>query len=161
MCRRFSCGYGYLHCPLARRLAVLSGVGRPTPLQPSIPYDGGSVTPRSRQHPRRGLRNIDRICIACPIRVRLSSRLTLIRITLIRKPWAFGVDVHCVHCRYSCLHFRFRTLQRDSRRAFNADRNAPLPHAHFRTRTPGFGGGLHARSSSARVRSTSELLRTL
>ena len=90
-------------------------------------------------------------------RARLRPRLTLIRLALIRNPWTSGVRVSHSHCRYSCLHLPFRTLQRDSRRAFRAVRNAPLPIRISR----GFGGALNARSSSIPDRSTSELLRTL
>ena len=60
-------------------------------LQPSIPSDGGSVTPRSLPRLRSGCRNINRLSIIFPSRVRLRSRLTLIRLTLFRKPWVFGV----------------------------------------------------------------------
>ena len=60
-------------------------------LQPSIPSDGGSVTPRSLPRLRSGCRNINRLSIISPSRVRLRSRLTLIRLTLFRKPWVFGV----------------------------------------------------------------------
>ena len=90
--------------------------------------------------------------------MRLRTRLTLIRLAWIRKPWACGVRVSRPHCRYSCLHLRFRALHRPSRDGFCAARNAPLPML-FASR--GFGCGLHARSSSMRDRSTSELLRTL
>jgi len=60
-------------------------------------------------------------------RVRLSSRLTLIRLALIRKPWTSGVRVSHPHCRYSCLHLPFRTLQRASPARLRRIRNAPLP----------------------------------
>ena len=62
-----------------------------------------------------------------PFRGTLRTRLTLIRMTLIRKPWACGVRGSRPHCRYSCLHLLFRTLQATSRLPFNAVRNAPLP----------------------------------
>ena len=38
-------------------------------------------------------RNINRLSIISPSRVRLRSRLTLIRLTLFRKPWVFGVNI--------------------------------------------------------------------
>ena len=60
-------------------------------------------------------------------RVRLRTRLTLIRLALIRNPWTSGVGVSHPHCRYLCLHLLFRTLQQTSQSAFDADRNAPLP----------------------------------
>ena len=90
-------------------------------------------------------------------RVRLRTRLTLIRLALIRNPWTSGVRVSRPHCRYLCLHLLFHTLQHASQRTFNAEWNAPLPIyiSH------GFGGVLNARSLSIPDRSTSELLRTL
>ena len=60
-------------------------------------------------------------------RVRLRTRLTLIRLALIRNPWTSGVRVSHPHCRYLCLHLLFQTLQQPSRTTFNADWNAPLP----------------------------------
>ena len=65
-------------------------------LQPSIPSDGGSVTPRSLPRLRSGCRNINRLSIIYPSRVRLRSRLTLIRLTLFRKPWVFGVIISII-----------------------------------------------------------------
>ncbi len=103
------------------------GFQSPYVLQPPIPSGGGSVTPRSRAHLMRGLRNIDRIAIRCPSRVPVRSRLTLMRLALFRKPWVVGARVSDARCRYSCLHFLFRTLQQRSRVTFGADRNAPLP----------------------------------
>ena len=89
----FSCGFGYLRCPLVRRLAVLSGLDFSTSLQPPFPSGGGSVTPRSHVRPQSERRNINRLVIGCPSRVPLSPRLTLIRLALFRKPWAFGGGV--------------------------------------------------------------------
>ena len=64
-------------------------------------------------------------------RVRLRTRLTLIRLALIRNPWTSGVGVSHPHCRYLCLHLLFQTLQQASRPIFNADWNAPLPILHI------------------------------
>ena len=63
-------------------------------LQRGIPSPRASFTPRSPADPRSGFRNLDRMAIAVPLRVTLRSRLTLIRLALIRKPWAFGVRVY-------------------------------------------------------------------
>ena len=60
-------------------------------------------------------------------RLPLRSRLTLIRLALIRKPWSFGVEVSRLHYRYLYLHLLFRTLQPASPPTFAAVRNAPLP----------------------------------
>ena len=93
-------------------------------------------------------------------RLSLRTRLTLIRLALIRKPWSYGEGVFRPLCRYLCLHLLFRELQRGSARTFNASRNAPLPMTHFAP-SHDFGTGLHARLLSTRDRSTGELLRTL
>ena len=60
-------------------------------------------------------------------RVRLRTRLTLIRLALIRNPWTSGVRVSHPHCRYLCLHLLFHTLQLTSQWTFNVEWNAPLP----------------------------------
>jgi hypothetical protein len=97
--------------------------------------------------------------ISFAYRLHLRSRLTLIRLTLIRKPWSIGGQVFHLPYRYLCLHFLFWTLQHALQHTFNADQNALLPPALRRTHS--FGGMLNARSLSMPDRSTSELLRTL
>ena len=73
------------------------------------------------------LTNINVIPIDYAFRPRLRGRLTLLRLTLSRKPWDFGdSDSHTV-CRYSCQHSRFRYLQQTLRFTFADLRNAPLP----------------------------------
>ena len=57
--------------------------------------------------------------IAFPMRVRLRSRLTLIRLALIRKPWSFGEGVSRPLYRYLYLHLLFRNLQHGSRHIFS------------------------------------------
>ena len=106
----------------------------------------------------RRRRNLQRLPIGLALRLILRSRLTLIRLALIRKPWSFGGRVSRPPCRYLCLHLLFRALQRPSRNAFRARGMLPYrPHTGSR----GFGGVFHARLLSMRRRSTSELLRTL
>ena len=79
-------------------------------LQPSIPSDGGSVTPRSLPRLRSGCRNINRLSIIFPSRVRLRSRLTLIRLTLFRKPWVFGVNISIfIIVTYAYIFFSARS----------------------------------------------------
>ena len=95
--------------------------------QRTIPSVRGSFTPSSPHRNASRLRNIDRISISFAVRLRLRSRLTLIRLTLIRKPWSIGEQVFHLLNRYLCLHFLFRTLQHGLRHTFNADRNALLP----------------------------------
>ena len=65
----------------------------PYVLQPPITSGGAGVTPRSLLHLYCECRNINRLSITCASRLPLRSRLTLIRLTLFRKPWVFGVNV--------------------------------------------------------------------
>ena len=101
--------------------------------------------------------NINQLSIDLRFRLGLRTRLTLIRLALIRKPWSYGVRVTLPHYRYSCLHLLFHTLHQISRFSFYAEWNAPLP----RFRAQNFGDMLDARLLSTLCRSTSELLRTL
>jgi hypothetical protein len=71
--------------------------------------------------------NINMLSIEYAIRLLLRPRLTLIRLTLIRKPWSSGVRVSHPHYRYLCLHLLFCTLQHGLHHSFNAVQNAPLP----------------------------------
>ena len=68
------------------------GFQSPYVLQPSIPSDGGSVTPRSLNVLYSEYWIINQFSIVFASRLPLRSRLTLIRLTLFRKPWVFGVD---------------------------------------------------------------------
>ena len=85
-----ACSPALSDCP-----KTLGTVGFQSPyvLQPSIPSDGGSVTPRSPPFLCRGYRNINRFAIRFASRLLLSPRLTLIRLTLFRKPGVFGVRI--------------------------------------------------------------------
>ncbi len=105
-------------------------------------------------------RNINRIVIACPFRVRLSSRLTLIRLALFRKPWVFGVGVSTpIIVTYAYIFFSYRSSNPHESPSTPV---SMLPyHYAFTCEVLGFGAGLDARSSSTQRRSTSELLRTL
>ena len=156
---RFSCKYGYLRYPLSRSLAVLSGFSLPTPLNRPFRRTAAVSLLGLWSSCNASYRNIHRLSIRFASRLPLRSRLTLIRLTLFRKPWGFGVYVSVIHCRYLCLHFLFQTLQQTSRFTFDADWNAPLPRIIKRVLS--FGDSFYARSSSTHHRSTSELLRTL
>ena len=70
---------------------------------------------------------LTRSSIGLAARLSLRTRLTLIRLALIRKPWSFGEGVSRPLYRYLYLHLPFHTLQRASMRAFYAEWNAPLP----------------------------------
>ena len=128
-------------------------------LQRGLPSPRAGFTPRSRPCQHDMFRNLYRMSITCPSRVPLSSRLTLIRLTLFRKPWVFGAGVSTpVIVTYAYIFFSGRSSNPHGI-TFYAVRNAPLPLI-FR-QVHGFGGSLDARSSSTQRRSTSELLRTL
>ena len=77
-------------CPKTR---CTVGFQSPYALQRAIPSARGSATSRSLALLYSEYRNINRLVIGCPSRVLLSPRLTLIRLTLFRKPWVFGVNI--------------------------------------------------------------------
>ena len=95
--------------------------------------------------------------IACASRLRLRTRLTLIRLALIRKPWSYGEGVSRPLYRYLYLHLLFHTLQHGSRHTFYAEWNAPLPILTI----PRLRQDAYTRLLSTPDPSTSELLRTL
>ena len=65
--------------------------------------------------------------IGLAVRLSLRTRLTLIRLALIRKPESCGEGVSHPLYRYLYLHLLFHTLQQGSRPTFDAEWNAPLP----------------------------------
>ena len=91
-------------------------------LRPSTPhYVAGRechfcVTPLPNVTIGTGILN--RFAIAFAFQLRLRSRLTLIRLALIRNPWVFGGRVSHPSYRYSCLQFLCRPLQPSSQRTF-------------------------------------------
>ena len=127
-------------------------------LQRAIPAARGSVTSRSRIHQQGRRRNLDRLVIRSPLRVPLSPRLTLIRLTLFRKPWVFGVTVSTVIVvTYAYI---FVSSRSSTPHGAPSRLTGMLPYRGI-TASHSFGNGLDARSSSTQLRSTSELLRTL
>jgi hypothetical protein len=95
--------------------------------------------------------NINPFSIAYAVRPRLRTRLTLSGLTLLRKPWVFGVQVSRLHSRYSFRHNHFRDVQHTLPVHLHPSRNAPLPDtlsceseasvadfspAHYRRRIP-------------------------
>ena len=98
----------------------------------NVPYrrQRSSITFSSLRRPIIQFRNINLMSVAAPFRVVLRSRLTLIRLTLIRNPWSSGVNVSHIHYRYLCLHLLFLMLQHPSQDTFAAFKNAPLPNQH-------------------------------
>ena len=105
-------------------------------------------------------RNINLFSIAYAFRPRLRDRLTLSRLTLLRKPWAYGVPVFHRHYRYSCQHGLFCLVHRFLRSGFNPKQNAPLPSRH-EVGIRSFGDVLSPVTFSAQIHSARELLRFL
>lgn len=62
---------------------------------------------------------------AASFRMRLRSRLTLIRLALIRKPWSFGGRVSHPPYRYLCLHLLFHQVHHRSPCGFTPDGMLP------------------------------------
>ncbi len=123
----FSREYGYPRYRRPRRFAVLSAFGTLSGfawttftygLQRTIPSVRGGVTPPSPHRSHKEYGNLYPLAIHCPFRVRVRSRLTLIRLALIRKPWSFGGRVSRPPYRYLCLHLLFQKVHTDSRPRF-------------------------------------------
>ena len=132
----FSWESDYPRCLLARRLAVLSSSAQ----RPDLPglriptlFNGlfrqsaavSLLRPRFTPGDSNGIFTVSSIGSAS--RLPLRSRLTLIRLALIRKPWSFGGRVSRPPYRYSYLHLLFHALQQGSSLIFDAAWNAPLP----------------------------------
>ena len=84
------------------------------------------LRPRVTRMGSNGMFTVSSIGLA--IRLSLRSRLTLIRLALIRKPWSYGEGVSRPLYRYLYLHLLFHALQHGSRRAFHA--HGMLPYRH-------------------------------
>ena len=126
--------------------------------QRAIPSARGSVTSRSQVLQQGRRRNLDRLVIRLPLRAPLSPRLTLIRLTLFRKPWVFGVNVSTlIVVTYAYI---FVSSRSNMAHATSSRLTGMLPYRCITT-SHSFGNSLDARSSSTQLRSTSELLRTL
>ena len=95
-------------------------------LQRAIPSARGRFTPSSPLRSMRRRRNLQRLPIGIALRLILRSRLTLIRLALIRKPWSFGGRVSRPPSRYLCLHLLFHPLQHAFRHTFRE--NGMLPY---------------------------------
>ena len=135
------------------------GFQSPYGLQPPIPSGGGSVTSRSLAFLLREYRNINRLYIMCASRLPLSPRLTLSRLTLLRKPGVFGVNISIfIIVTYAYIFFSRRSSKPHGS---PSTLTGMLPYHAYIVRVLSFGDSFYARSSSTHHRSTSELLRTL
>ena len=128
-------------------------------LKPSLPSDGGSFTPRSLSLLHCEYRNINRLSIMFASRLPLRPRLTLRRLTLLRKPGVFGVTISIVIIvTYAYIFFSRRSSKPHGS---PSTLTGMLPYHACLARVLSFGDSFYARSSSTHHRSTSELLRTL
>ena len=155
-------------CRPGRSPRVLSGLApRVSPAGSRLPpFNGLFRQPAHvsllRQRSPSGRRGCG-ILTACPsalsFRRGVRSRLTLIRLALIRNPWSFGEGVSRPLCRYLYLHLLFRLVQKGSRPSFAP--GGMLPYRRPSQGAPRLRHRAYARLLSMQGRSTSELLRTL
>ena len=112
--RRFSWKHGISSFPIQR--SVLSYLDIKSPdlpklsaymLSPGQPSPGYTYPSPSLHRSNTKYWNVNQFPIDYTFRSRLRGRLTLRRLTLRRKPWAFGVRVFHPHYRYSCQHSHF------------------------------------------------------
>ena len=134
--RGFSREHDYRRCHFTRRLRVLSRLGsargfacapRRLPRFNGLfrqPAGVSLLRPPFAVTAGSGMLTASSIGVAS--RLSLRSRLTLIRLALIRKPWSYGGRVSRPPYRYLCLHLLFQTLQHASRHTF--DRTGMLPY---------------------------------
>ena len=133
--RGFSREHDYRRCHFARRLRVLSRLGSRRGFacaSQHLPRFNGLfrqpagvslLRPPFAVTAGSGMLTASSIAVAS--RLRLRSRLTLIRLALIRKPWSYGGEVSRLPCRYLCLHLLFDALQHASGHTFSAHRMLP------------------------------------
>ena len=132
--RSFSWKQAWTDYPVARRLPVLSGLSTETlltspytyTLQRAIPSARAVYASPSLHRSIDRYRNINRLSIEISSRITLRTRLTLIRLTLIRKPWSCGGRVTLPPYRYLCLHLLFHKLHAASTPRFCV--NGMLPY---------------------------------
>ena len=113
------------------------------------------LRPRFAQTTSNGILTVSSIGFA--VRLRLRARLTLIRLTLIRKPLSFGEEVSHLLYRYLYLQLLFQKLQQGSSLIFRAAGMLP----YHLLLDPLLRYTVYARLLSTPNSSTSELLRTL
>ena len=156
----------YAHLASRKRLAysqvrlkprICLRLSAPTPFNRLFRQPAGLslLRPRFTQYSSNGILTVSSIGFA--VRLILRSRLTLIRLALIRKPQSFGEEVSRFLYRYLYLHLLFHALQPGSSPTFDA--HGMLPYHHLRD--PLLRQMPYARLLSMPDSSTSELLRTL
>ena len=133
--RGFSRELDYLRYPRTRGLEVLSGSASkrhltrfdlPTPLNELFRQFAGVSLLRLPNRSTTSAGILTGSSIGFALRLILRSRLTLIRLALIRKPWSYGGQVSRLPYRYLYLHLLFPSLQHGLSHTFNA--MAMLPY---------------------------------
>ena len=116
--------YGSLYCLRSAelRICLQSNTFR---IQRATPSARLNSAPLSFLRHISRYRNINRLSIDFAHRLRLRSGLTLIRLSLIRKPWSSGVRVSHSHYRYLCLHLLFCPIHKVSQLCFFSNRMLP------------------------------------
>ena len=117
----------YFRVRLFRRICLPKST--PTPFNRLFRQPAGVSLLRLRIPLRGSTGILTGSSVGFALRLLLRARLTLIRLTLIRKPRSFGVRVSRPHYRYLYLHLLFQRLQQRSPLIFSALWNAPLPIA--------------------------------
>ena len=162
----FSRELGYAHVASRERSAycqvrlsprICLGRSTPTPFNRLFRQPAGLSLLRPRVTPRgsNGILTVSSIGVAA--RLSLRSRLTLIRLALIRKPQSSGEGVSRPLYRYLYLHLLFQTLQPGS----SPDLQRGLECSPTDLSIPRLRQLAYARLLSMPDPSTSELLRTL
>ena len=118
---------GSPYCPVSARGVDLPAPRLPTRFNALFRQRAGVSLLRLHVTHRKSNGMLTVSSIGYALRLRLRSRLTLIRLALIRNPWSCGEGVSRPLCRYLYLHLLFRYLQLRSRSTFGGCRNAPLP----------------------------------
>ena len=115
----------YCQVRLSRRTSLPRST--PTPFNRLFRQPAGLPLLRPRVTPwgSDGIFTVSSIGVA--VRLSLRSRLTLIRLALIRRPWSFGGGGSRPPYRYSYLHLPFHALQSPSPGGLRRTWNAPLP----------------------------------
>ena len=94
-------------------------------LTPALPTAGWPTLLRPPIAHTNRYRNINLFPIGYAFQPRLRGRLTLGRLPLPRKPWAYGERVSHSFYRYSCQHNHFSTVHHTLRCSFNPKRTLP------------------------------------
>ena len=92
----------------------------PTPFNRLFRQPAAQSLPRHRVAAKGSTGILTCQSIGGAVRLGLRTRLTLIRLALIRKPWSYGGQVSRLPYRYLYLHLLFQKLQGPSRIPFDA-----------------------------------------